>query len=309
LLLALLGMPSSARAQYYVPPPYCTGPGGALRGKADVINANGAYLNQIEQVLPERVRTRKAIFDEMLYEKAMTPTNLQKAAKEKADRLEHMLKFATANEITSGEALNVLLPYLQALANHGIQGPPVDLRKVTLNQINLSANGKTSTQLLRRGNNIFWPLATRGPDQKHLAELLDKAVEAAIEGTLDLKMYNALRSDLNKVRAEVNRMSDKDEISLRHYFDAKYFLNDLDGAISMLQQPNVGKFLKGNYAARGHTVQELIDNMSEQGVLFAPALPGQEAPYRALYNAVVAHANGAEDSPGFGVLKCSKGPP
>jgi hypothetical protein len=281
-----------------------------LKGKADVLSAKGEFINQIEQAritrelsYQERVRTRKAIFDEMLYEKSKTPTNLEKAAKRKADRLEHILKYATANEITSGEAHNVLLPYLQGLANHEVEGPPVPLRKEVLKEVNVCVEGKANIQLLRRGNTIFWPLATRGDAQKHLADLLPKAVEAAIYGTLDAKLYRALRTDLSAIRAEVDRQSDKEEISIRAYLDAKDFLRRLDGAIATLQQPKVGKFLDGTYAARGNTVQELIANMAEQGVVFAPALPGAEAPYRSLYNALVTYAKGAETSSAFQYLK------
>jgi hypothetical protein len=294
-LVVFLGESSQARAQDYVSTPS---------------SARGEYINQIEQAritrelaYQERVRTRKAIFDEMLHEKSMTPTNLEKTAKQKADRLEHILKFATANEITSGEALNVLLPYLQGLANHGVEGPPVPLSKEVLKEVTVGLEGKSNIQMLRRGSTIFWPLATRGPEQQHLAGLLTKAVDAAIDGTLDAKLYKDLRTDLSSIRAEVNRQSDKQEISIRAYFDAKYFLDGLDGALSTLQQSNVGKFLDGTYAARGSTVPELIQNMADQGVVFAPALPGAEAPYRSLYNAMVTYVNGAETSSAFEFLK------
>jgi hypothetical protein len=319
-LLIFLGVSSPAQAQYYVPPVYAynpyVGPGGTLNGAANVISAQGQYTNQIEQAKIQRqqgyqetVKTRKAMFDQMLYEQAMTPTNLEKAAKQKADRLEHILKYATNNEITSGDAQNVMLPYLQFLANKGILGPPVPLSQAVLKDINVRLDKGANIQILKKGSTIFWPLATRGPEQKKLAEYLAHGVAAAIDGSLDSKLYNAMRTSLNKVRAEVNKKSDKEEISIRAYFDSKYFLDTLSDSISMLQQPNVAKFLDGTYAARGKNVPELVQNMTDQGVVFGAALQGEEAPYRSLYNSMVTYATATESSPGFQVVMTPQGGP
>ena len=46
-------------------------------------------------------------------------------------------------------------------------------------------------------------------------------------------------------------------------------------------------------------MQELVRNMSRQGLRFAPASPGGEAAYRALYNAMVSYTAGAETASGF----------
>src|SRR5438105_2309438 len=103
----LFGTAADAAAQYPIPPygygGYNPGPvGGALQGRAAVINSQGENTNQIEQAkitrqqgYQETVKTRRAIFDEMQYEESMTPTHNEKAAKIQADKLEHILRRAT----------------------------------------------------------------------------------------------------------------------------------------------------------------------------------------------------------------------
>jgi len=73
------------------------------------------------------------------------------------------------------------------------------------------------------------------------------------------------------------------------YIDAKSFLNNLSSSVSALQQRDVGNYFTGKYALRVKTVPELVKYMSEQGLRFAPAVPGEEGPYQALYQALVSY--------------------
>ena len=58
--------------------------------------------------------------------------------------------------------------------------------------------------------------------------------------------------------------------------------------------PGAARLLDGTYAATGGTVAELVLNMTSSGLRFAPATPGNEAPYFALHSALVAFAAGDE---------------
>jgi hypothetical protein len=77
------------------------------------------------------------------------------------------------------------------------------------------------------------------------------------------------------------------------YSESKRYLNQLGEAVKALQDPNVRNYLNGKYAAKGKTVAELVENLTRvQGLEFAPATPGDEAAYRALYQAMHAYDTG-----------------
>ena len=64
--------------------------------------------------------------------------------------------------------------------------------------------------------------------------------------------------------------------------EAAGFLARLKESAAILQQPDVGGYLSGAYAAKGKTVRELVQYMASNGLRFAPALPGDEPAYRAV---------------------------
>jgi len=63
-------------------------------------------------------------------------------------------------------------------------------------------------------------------------------------------------------------------------------------ALLALQDPNVAHFFDRKYEARGKTVGDLVDYMSKNGLRFAPAVPGDEAAYRALQTFLAAYDDG-----------------
>ena len=70
------------------------------------------------------------------------------------------------------------------------------------------------------------------------------------------------------------------------YTEARTFLNNLTDAITALSQPDVGNYFTGKFALKAKTVPELVEQMSKQGLQFAPATPGDEAAYAALQQAL-----------------------
>jgi hypothetical protein len=72
---------------------------------------------------------------------------------------------------------------------------------------------------------------------------------------------------------------------------AKRYLNDLDSALRVLEDPNASKFANRKLAARGSTVSDLVAEMSGQGLRFAPAVPGDEGAYVALHRALVNYSS------------------
>ena len=56
----------------------------------------------------------------------------------------------------------------------------------------------------------------------------------------------------------------------------------------MLRDRNQSNYFNGNWSARGKSVAELVTFMGEKGLWFAPAAPGDEPAYLALYHALAA---------------------
>jgi hypothetical protein len=303
-----------AWAQYnpynpYYPPPGSGGfgPGNVLRGQADVINASGDLYVKQEQARIERekayqakIDTKRKTFDEMMYEKANTPTFTEERAKVEAMQLRRVMTDPVEAEIKSGKAHNLILPYLDQLCRAGIQGPPIMLDPDMLRWVNVTT-GKEGPGLgvLKDAGNMEWPLALRGPTQKKFDALLPGLMSGAASGNLDLKTYNEASKAVTKLNDELKKKLHKEEIDGGLYLDGKRFLESLDGAMKALRQPSAAKLINGTYAATGRNVPELVYNMTTKGLKFAPATPGNEAPYFALHSAMVSYANGSQDSSAF----------
>jgi hypothetical protein len=204
-------------------------------------------------------------------------------------------------EITSGYAMNTLLPYLASLVEKGVHGPQIPLDQDELKYINVTKlAGATNTGnagLLRNGGHLHWPEALKGETQQRLAELLPQAVSQAAENN---RVDPALLADITKavdaLDKELRQKNRSDEIEPASYLEAKRFLDNLRAAVTLLQSPDPGGFLNGTVAARGNNVQELIQSMMAENLRFAPATPGTEGAYFDVYRALVAFAKGSNDT-------------
>jgi len=85
----------------------------------------------------------------------------------------------------------------------------------------------------------------------------------------------------------------------RSFMAAKDFLDSLETSLQVLNEPDSVQYLNGTYALKGSTVPELVDNMTAQGMKFAPATPGRESAYMALHSSFVSYARNAQSSTGF----------
>ena len=320
-----VAVPALAQAQYYprpgpyppynpyypgYPSYYPNGPGynaGAyLNGSASVMQAYGDVVVKQEEarITAEKAKqakldTRKQAFDQMMYEKANTPTYTEVAIKEKAQLLTRIMNFPQPSEITDGRALNIMLPYLQDLSSHGSMGPPVPIPQSMVNLLNLSGNGANSVGMLRAGGQVEWPIGLQGVNQKSLDKLLPQAYSAAASGKLTPKLMKEVRTELTTMRETLRKQVQKDEIDTSSYLQAIQFYNSLVGSVDALERPDAKKQLGGAYSPRARNVQELVDFMTDNGLKFAPATPGSESAYQVTHDSFVRYARAAQSSSGF----------
>ncbi len=285
------------------------GPGGFLHGTAVFISSTADLYIKQEQAWAERekanqarIQTKKMAFDQMMYEKANTPTYTEEALYKKNLFIHRLMNTPLPAEIIRGETLNIMLPVVQDLSNKGVPGPPIQIDKDLLKEINVTlAGGQASGNMgmLKNLTDLEWPLTVQGPKQEKTAALLKSVVAQVVQGRLKAPQYMELTSQVTGLQEELRKKFHKEEIDGGTYLIGKRFLDSLEGSIKGLQQPGMRKVLTGGYAAKGNNVPELVNNMTSKGLMFAPANPGDEQAYFALHNAFVSYASTAMSNSGF----------
>jgi hypothetical protein len=282
----------------YTSNPYATmysPAGGFLSGMADLVTARSnagvtwqrAMLVQ-EEVFRSRMDTRRKLWEEARYERAMLMDSEQLRRRNIQDALERARHQPPQEEVRSGLSLNNLFHFLSAQQGKGVQGPAIPVSDAVLKQINLTTGQGSNAGLLR--SELVWPVPLQRPEfaetRKALTDEIQLAVDQAkVGGPVEQNKVANIKNNVEKMqeilRGQINDMQPRD------YMVAKRYLGMLEDASRALSDPNVSNFLGTNkWTAQGKTVSELVRNMTEQGLQFAPATPGGEWAYQALYNAM-----------------------
>jgi hypothetical protein len=144
----------------YARPPnlaYVWGPGSALSGAAQVIQATGQFGIQQEQARiageqanQANIQTKRLAFDEGLYERANSPSYLGELDYWTQLRIQRVMNQPGEAEISHGDTLNLLLPYLKTLVEDGSPGPAMSLNPDTLRAINVRLGVMSPTAGMRK---------------------------------------------------------------------------------------------------------------------------------------------------------------
>jgi hypothetical protein len=285
--------------------------GGYLKGAAELTNAQGQYLKNVqeayllrEQVRAKEIENRRRTLEQWQWERSNLPTPAEERERAQREQLRKSLNEPPATEIWSGQALNDILASLQELRSRGLEGPAVPLAAETLRRINVTpGKGPAAPSILKQAR-LNWPagLRTLPPENETrailaqveglLAEAKRQALaRGRVEPTITRELEKNVEALLTSLRGQVT------EMSFSGYTEGKRFLQALDDAVKVLQQPDAGDYLNGKYAARGETVKELVQYMSEAGLRFAPAGAGEEAAATALHRALVQYHQGTIKQP------------
>jgi len=275
---------------------------GYLRGAADVTNAQARFLESRQralltqqQVEQAKIDTRRRIFEEWMYERANTPTMQDNLEKAQAYEVRRSRNGATVTEIMSGKALNDLLTdaaKLQATA----MGPQLALDEDTIKHINVTSKAGGNIGLLKNEGQLSWPQALRGAAfeaaRKQLDQLAPDAVKQAQFGKVDPGTVQDMAAGVKKLHDELGR--EVFDLPPSQYIEAVRYLRHLDEALKVLGRADAAAYFTPKFAAKGKTVAELVKNMAAAGLQFAPAVPGDEAYYVALHNALASYDTGLQ---------------
>jgi hypothetical protein len=272
---------------------------GYLTGGAAVISSQASFLVSKRQadVLYEQARSasvdvQRKIYEEWKYERNDQPALAQIRRESWEQAYQRAIFNPPLGDIWSADALNRILDHASRIQGRGIEGSIVPLNDDTIRQINFSTGVAGNIGVLKDRGSLRWPTVLErkefGTERQFFSHLAADAVrQGAMNNKVDTDTLDAMQTNLAALDEKLaDRITD---LAPEDYVDAKRYLKDLQQALRILKRPDVAKFLNNEYAARGQTAGELIQNMSNLGVRFAPATPGSEAAYSALYKGLVSY--------------------
>ncbi len=291
---------ATAGSSYYPPypyyPQYYMDPVGSyLYGSSAVIGSFGQYQMNRESAqilhqmaLQKQIETAKLMFDLEKYIKDNTPTFTENQMKTAKETLKRVLLLATPGEIWNGKAQNTLLKDLQK--QH--LDPKIAASKIpesTLRQLNIASGPNGSLGILRDKGHFTWPMALLDDaivpkaERDAVESQAQQLVTKALNGAQDPVLWKDLKNEIEHIRESL--VAKALNMDAGPYMQAKRFLDSFDESLAALSVPAVATayleyldFIKG-----GRTLPELIDWLTVKGLNFAPATPGDEAAYEALY--------------------------
>ncbi len=283
--------------------PYYSDPiNGYLRGVADVTTANAQYRVTIErakllneQVMQARTENRRRIFDEARYERLNTPTAEDQRVADQTTALNRARHDPPVTEIWSGKALDDLYRHLASEQGKGFKGPNVPLDEDVLKRINVSSGAGGNIGLLKDDAKLQWPVTLQSPEYADARRRIDQNLaEAVKQAKFNNPVEAGMITDLQAALKNLNDrlVQDVSDLSPSQYIEAKRYLNQLGESVRALSDPQAANYFTGKWAAKGKNVGELVKNMTDLGLRFAPAAPGDEAAYRALYHALASYDAG-----------------
>jgi hypothetical protein len=272
---------------------------GYLDGAANVTNANAQYeltIQQAKLVRQEAVRsrmdTRRKMIEEAEYERMHMP-DPEKIRQENLKReLDRARTDPPLTEVWSGQALNTLLRQLVKAQGKGDRGPNVPISEDILKWVNLTTGDtRANPGLLKDNGTLQWPTSLLDPKFKEAREDLNRRLKEAVNAVKVNR--EADKGTVKDLQADLQALNDTLEgnvntLSPAQYIEARRYLNMVSSAIKALEDPNASNFINQDWIAKGKNVAELVKFMAEKGLQFAPAIPGDEPAYRALYHALAA---------------------
>ncbi len=248
-----------------------------------------------EQGRQAQLATRWQAFDEYLYERRHTPTHEELRQEQERQFRDRSRNNPPVTEIFSSRALNDLLVDLQRLPRRAGGAMPLD-PEVTRRLNFTTGRGSGSVALLKDVDRLPWPAAFAGPDYRpvrvNLSALAREAVaDAAGTGRVDAALLEEMERYL--ARLEQTLRQNVTRLAPTHYTEAGRFVTQFAEAVQALRQPDAGSFFNDRYRFQGDTVAELVRFMTERGLRFAPAVPGDEAGYLAVHRALAAYDQAA----------------
>jgi hypothetical protein len=251
-----------------------------------------------EQANQAKLDTRKKLVDTLAYIRANQYTFTQEQADIAKRLLQRVQVTPTKTEVVTGKSLNILLEDLSKFNSKQLRSQTVGVDEDILKLVNVTgSNGNLG--LLRNDGQIPWPsafidnttvLATKQrEDIDNYAKVLFNQAANNAGGKLDPNVLRNLEMAVGKLRDSLTK--NINTLGTQSYLEGSRFLDSFDAAVVALRKGDAVLYLDFNqrFAKGGKTVQELVAYMSQNGLAFAPAMPGAERAYQVLQVRGVGH--------------------
>lgn len=300
------------RSAYVTPGFYGAGPvvvqdpvSGFYNGVANVTSALGQYGIDYQQsrlmqqdIERSKITTRKALIEQQMWEQSLQPKSEDIRMQQMETNLRRALNAPPLSDIISGSALNILLQNIQDVAAKGGYGPVIPLEQETLDHINLSATPDANIALFKNGGKLRWPFVLRDTpfDAKRtqMQDLVNQALKEVREDELSPATVRGMRTTLASFDSTLEKMGP--EMSIADSIQARRYVDELKSSVRALEHPNANNYLNRKWTPQGRSVGDLVLFMTKNGLRFAPALQGEEGPYRAMHQGLVSYSLGAMQS-------------
>ncbi|HJT75673.1 MAG TPA: hypothetical protein VJ739_00575, partial [Gemmataceae bacterium] len=236
--------------------------------------------------------THRQKIEEWMWERNNLPTPEQNRERDQYWELRRVLNNPPSIEIWNGSALNTILKAVQRVLPPGAPGPVVYLPPGATTQLSLTT-GQTSTGvgLLKNGYKLTWPLPLQedafDAQRADIDRLMKAAYDQVSSGGVDGKVLRQLGKDIDQLDAAVR--SQVEQLTPTDYVRAQRYVRELRDTLQALQQPDAASYFAACRPTPAQTVGELVQNMTAKGQTFAPAVPGTEPAYNAVYSALAAY--------------------
>jgi hypothetical protein len=183
---------------------------------------------------------------------------------------------------------------IQQAQASGVSAPPVPIQPDLLSHINLnSGDTYVGVGLLGNLKKFNWPWILKqkafADSRQTVEQSLRNSVAQVKSSGIDLDEVNKVTDAVKSMEGQVGAMAQGQEITPTQYVDGMRYLKEIKQSLQVLQQSDAAKYFSGSYQARGDNVAQLVQNMSGQGLRFAPAAPGDQTAYTALHQDMVAY--------------------
>jgi hypothetical protein len=124
-------------------------------------------------------------------------------------------------------------------------------------------------------------------ERERIGSLISELIQQARAGNIHAANLDALDLNLSLIEDRLSGMIR--DVPTVQYVRAKRFLADLEKDAKVLRQPDAASYFSRKYDPKAKNVEELLQYMAKNDLRFAPALPGDEAAYLALYRSLAVY--------------------
>jgi hypothetical protein len=275
-------------------------PGAYSYGSASALTGIGQNLAGREQLALQQAQrdarndaaARQQIFDQWAYERGSKRID-SNAPKSAPEGLRPAVLTPSAEDLTSGKALNELLAAIQGLEGKGAKAEAPFLPPDSVARIVFAGGPAADALNLFRSDRVDFPAALRGPEYDDFRaaiehDIAEVAAQVRAGKKVDPMVYDRLSDNARKLKLRVIPAVRGDLV-----FDdataAIGFVNRLEATAKFLKSTGANGLFVSGWQTIGVALNDLTKYMGRFKLQFGPVASGDEGVYAALHRGMVGY--------------------